>query len=99
MSRKALMRVALAALTTVAIQAGATAVSGGAQAQGYHEMSCEELWYARNRIYAEKGYCFNSSRARAVFGRACFPPYGRLNRWEREEIGRIKRWEGRRDCN
>ena len=37
-------------------------------------MSCEELWYARNRIYARNGYCFNTARARAVFGAGCFPP-------------------------
>jgi hypothetical protein len=99
MSWKALMRVALAAMAAIAVQAGAAAVGGAAQAQDYREMSCRELWYARNRIYAEKGYCFETSRARAVFGRACFPPYGRLSRWEREEVERIKRWEGRRGCN
>lgn len=100
MNSKTLMRAALAAVAIVTIQAGAIALGNApAQAQDYGEMSCSELWYVRNQIYAEKGYCFKTARARAAFGRACFPPYGRLSRWEREEIERIKRWEGRRGCN
>ena len=59
---------------------------GSAEAQGYRYMSCSELWYARNAIYAEKGYCFKTARARAVFGPACFPPFGQLSRWEQEEV-------------
>ena len=68
-------------------------------AQGYRAMSCGDLWYARNAIYADKGYCFKTARARAVFGRGCFPPYGRLTRSERRRIVAIERWEARRGCN
>lgn len=100
MSSRTLIRTALAAVTALTIQVASTTVgSGSAQAQDYRDMTCSELWYARNQIYAEKGYCFKTQRARAVFGRGCFPPYGRLSRWEREEVERIKRWEGRRGCN
>jgi hypothetical protein len=100
MNSKTLIRVALAAVAIVTIQAGAIALgSARAQAQDYREMSCSELWYARNQIYAGKRYCFETDRARAEFGRACFPPYGRLSRWDREEVERIERREGRRGCN
>lgn len=32
--------------------------------------SCEELWYARNAIYKEAGYCFRTARAIRAFGNA-----------------------------
>jgi hypothetical protein len=73
-------------------------IGGSAMAQRYRSMSCDELWYARNAIYADKGYCFETARARRVFGRACFPPYGELNRWEQQEVDEIKYWERRRGC-
>ena len=40
--------------------------------------SCGELWYRRNAIFAEAGYCFQTARARSAFGPGCFAPYGRL---------------------
>ena len=100
MNSKTLTQAALAAVAVFAIQTGVVAFgTTGASAQDYRDMSCRELWFARNQIYADKGYCFKTDRARAEFGRNCFPPYGRLSRWEREEVERIKRWEGRRGCN
>ncbi len=69
-----------------------------AAAQSYRYMTCGELWYARNEIYARNGYCFKTARARRVFGRACFPPYGKLSRWETEEVQKIKQWERRKGC-
>lgn len=89
----------LAALLAAAgLMVGSAGPSATAQAQDYRYMGCDELWYARNQIYAEKGYCFRTQRARAVFGPRCYPPYGRLSRYEQEQIERIKRWEGRKGC-
>lgn len=31
------------------------------------ELSCENLWFVRNRIYDENGYCFRTKRARQQF--------------------------------
>ena len=59
---------------------------------------CDDLWYERNAIYADKGYCFKTRRARAVFGRRCYPPYGRLNRWERRRVNAITRAERALRC-
>ena len=48
------------------------------KAQGYRGLSCGQLWYERNAIFAQYGYCFKTDQAINAFGRACFPPYGRL---------------------
>jgi len=98
MKSKTLLWAALVALALSSVPATIVATSGPATAQDYRDMSCRELWYARNQIYADKGYCFQTDRARRAFGRGCFPPYGRLSGWEAEEVERIKRWEGRRGC-
>ncbi len=69
------------------------------QAGSYANMSCYDLWYARNEIFANKGYCFEKPKSVEAFGRRCYPPYGRLNSYEKEEIDRIKMWEQRKGCN
>jgi len=64
----------------------------------YSQMSCYELWYARNSIFASNGYCFTTDRAIRTFGRRCYPPYGRLDRYEADEVNLIKSWERRKGC-
>ena len=89
----------IAALAAVAsLYATSLATAPTATAQEYRYMSCGELWYARNAIYARRGYCFETARARSVFGRRCYPPFGRLRSWERAEVSRIQRWERRKGC-
>ncbi|MCW2275194.1 YARHG domain-containing protein [Rhodoblastus acidophilus] len=61
-------------------------------------MSCGELWYARNKIYARNGYCFKTPRAISVFGEGCFPPFGRLSGWEKDRVDEIQMWEARKGC-
>lgn len=39
-------------------------LSGGAQALEY----CDELWFLRNSVFHEAGYCFGSPLGQAVFG-------------------------------
>jgi hypothetical protein len=73
--------------------------TGAANAEPLRYMSCGELWYARNAIYAQNGYCFQTSRAISVFGRACFPPYGRLSPYEQRRVNDIIAWERRKGCN
>ena len=69
-----------------------------AQAQDASRMSCEELWLARNQIYANNGYCFQSQRARAIFGPGCVPPFGKLAPEEAREVAVLQSWERRRGC-
>ena len=88
-------------LLTSALIAGPVALiafSGMAQAQQLRYMSCGDLWYERNVIYADKGYCFKTKRARRAFGRGCFPPYGRLNAREKRRVNKIQNWEYRKGC-
>ena len=48
-----------------AVSALPVIVGSKAQAQ-----SCSELWYQRNSIYKEAGYCFRTPRAIRAFGNA-----------------------------
>ncbi len=64
----------------------------------YAGMSCNDLWYERNAIYARNGHCFKSARGRATFGPGCFPPYGRLGRNDQREVAEIQKWEGISGC-
>ncbi len=80
------------------LSVGFLMVGGEAQARSYAQMSCYELWYARNAIFAREGYCFTTRQAINTFGRRCYPPYGRLSRWEANEVDRIKYWERRKGC-
>ena len=74
------------------------APSSMARSDSYSNMGCYELWYARNAISAEKGYCFTKQKSINAFGRRCYPPYGELNRWERDEANNIRHWERRKGC-
>jgi hypothetical protein len=91
-------------LAACAIALGLLALQGtpigpvAARAQSYDTMDCNGLWYARNAIYADKGYCFKTERARAVFGPGCFPPYGQLTPAEQSQVALIQQWESHRGC-
>jgi hypothetical protein len=39
-------------------------------ARAYEALTCEELWYERNSIYKQAGYCFRTSRGIRAFGNA-----------------------------
>lgn len=83
---------AIAALLVVALAPAAW--PGKAHAQGI----CENLWFERNEIYARKGFCFKTARARATFGAGCFPPYGQLSGFERRRVEDIQAEENARGC-
>jgi hypothetical protein len=96
MNRRALISTLSGVL--VAMGMAIACVPVRAWAQDPATMTCEELWYQRNEIYARKGYCFRTERARAVFGPGCFPPYGQLSNWESRRVAELQMWERRRDC-
>jgi hypothetical protein len=64
----------------------------------YSQLSCEQLWYERNAIFARHGYCFEKPRAIATFGRGCKPPYGKLPSNMSAVVRDIRGWEKRRGC-
>lgn len=92
------MTIAKSAIRMAIATAALVTMAGAASAQSYRYMSCDELWYERNLIYAENGYCFKTDRAIRVFGEACFPPWGELSRAEQREVDLIVSWEKRKGC-
>lgn len=67
-------------------------------AQGYSSMTCNQLWHARNKFFADAGYCFKTRRGRRAFGAGCFPPYGQLSGYAKQQVETIKYWESRNGC-
>jgi len=63
-----------------------------------YAQSCGDLWYRRNAIYAEAGYCFQTARARSVFGAGCFPPYGQLSPRQQARVNAIQQQERYMGC-
>jgi hypothetical protein len=66
------------------------------------KLGCEQLWTVRNGIFASRGYCFKTARAREAFGNAgCqYDDQSQvpLNDYERANIGLIRAIEKRRGC-
>ncbi|MFG1346739.1 YARHG domain-containing protein [Xanthobacter autotrophicus DSM 431] len=90
-----------AALRGLLFAALVAAGGGGAQpaaAQELGELSCRALWYRRNAVYAEQGYCFKTKDAIATFGERCFPPYGQLTPAQQRYVDQVKAWEARKGC-
>ena len=65
---------------------------------GARAASCYDLWHERNSIYARNGHCFNTRKARSVFGAGCYPPYGRLTGYDQRRVASIKRDERAQGC-
>lgn len=86
-------------LASAIVIAGAVLLFSGSPAAAYSQLSCGQLWYERNRIYAEHGYCFQTPQAIATFGRRCYPPYGRLSPYAQSQVNAIVAWERRKGCN
>ena len=51
-------------------------------------LSCEQLWYQRNRMFKAGGYCFRTSRAIGIFGNAGCTMISRLTCHCQVEIGK-----------
>ncbi|KAF0116536.1 MAG: hypothetical protein FD163_1564 [Hyphomonadaceae bacterium] len=62
--------------------------------------SCYDLWYERNSIYNDNGYCFQTALGRRVFDNSdCFTSHPRFTRAEQAKIDAIVRQERRQRCN
>lgn len=80
-------------LTVIAALLTSAALTSPAQSK-----SCGQLWHARNSIYADAGYCFQTPEAIATFGPGCFEPYGRLSGRQQRRVNDIIRQERRQGC-
>ena len=71
--------------SALAAAVAAAALAGPARAD-----TCDRLWYQRNEIYADAGFCFKTPRALAAFGPRCYPPYGELRPGAKRRIDAIQ---------
>ena len=78
------------------------ALSSTAAQDGLSSMSCGDLWYRRNEIFARNGYCFKTDRAIRVFGNQGCRFYVEadvpMSRAEREEVEILRAIERRKGC-
>ena len=66
-------------------------------------MSCNELWYARNRIFHQYGYCFRTARGKRSFSndgchRSNTQAWRAMGSANRARVNRIKYLERSRGC-
>lgn len=62
--------------------------------------SCFDLWYERNAIYDDNGYCFRTDLALEYFDNSdCWTRKPIFSRAEQRRIDEIVAEERRRDCN
>jgi hypothetical protein len=66
------------------------------------QLSCQNLWYIRNRIYDDHGYCFTTPRAIREFDNSdCHVNNANrldINNRERQNITRIRQVERQKGC-
>ncbi len=67
------------------------------------KLSCQNLWYVRNRIYKDNGYCFKTATGISELGNAGCTIANQaavpLNAYERANIGTIRSVEKAKRCN
>lgn len=62
------------------------------------DLGCDDLWYARNEIFARNGFRFETARGRAAFGGDGWTRNPRLNRFERANVDMFESAEYRHGC-
>jgi len=69
-------------------------------AQQLSGIDCDQLWVARNEIFARDGYCFQTARAQIYFGNVnCHSSsLDILSPLEQQNVAQIKKWEGLKSC-
>jgi uncharacterized caspase-like protein len=63
-------------------------------------LTCDQLWIARNEIFARNGYCFQSEKGQSYFGNLGCHTTSRdiLSQIERANVAALKTWEDRKGC-
>jgi hypothetical protein len=92
----------LAAIFGTSLLAGLVAMTSFALSQNLYRLSCSELWYERNNIFKDAGYCFNTRRAIRAFGNAGCSYDSEydlpLSDRDRQRVNAIKRIEREKGC-
>ncbi|MDB5524452.1 MAG: hypothetical protein JWM58_2215 [Rhizobium sp.] len=62
--------------------------------------SCYDLWYERNAIYNDNGYCFSTQLGQETFDNSdCYTSDVQLSRSEQRRVDSLKNQEDNRGCN
>jgi hypothetical protein len=92
----------LAAIFGASLLAGLVATTSFALSQNLYRLSCSELWYERNNIFKDAGYCFNTPRAIRTFGNAGCTYDSEydvpLSERDRQRVNAIQRIEREKRC-
>ena len=69
----------------------------------WDHLNCNDLWYERNRLFAEYGRCFTTKRGKKAFHNSsypnvCQPPYGKLPAGAKADVAAIQQVERRKGC-
>lgn len=69
----------------------------------WDHLDCNDLWYERNRLFAQYGRCFTTKPGRNAFHNSrypnvCQPPYGKLPAGAKVDVAAIQRVERRKGC-
>lgn len=71
----------------------------GFTAQSAFADSCYDLWYERNAIYDDNGYCFKTDLGKRVFDNSdCYTNKPTFSKAEWRRIEQIRRQEKRLGC-
>jgi hypothetical protein len=92
----------VAAIFGTSLLAGLVATTSLALSQNLYRLSCSELWYERNNIFKDAGYCFKTSRAIRTFGNAGCAYDSEsdvpLSERDRQRVNAIQRIEREKGC-
>jgi YARHG domain len=62
--------------------------------------SCYDLWYARNAIYDDNGYCFSTDLGMETFDNDdCWTTHPHLSKWEQKQVAQIQYQERIKHCH
>ena len=92
------MRVTIRILSLIAMLCMPASIEPVSAQAVYQNATCDELWIARNSVFARNGYCFKTPQAQSFFGLACFPPFGQLTVREQDVVNTITQWEATKGC-
>jgi YARHG domain len=80
----------LTSITALALTAGLAPASAA---------SCYDLWYERNQIFDDNGYCFKSDLGKETFDNSdCYTSHPDLTRAEQRRVAAIKARERAKGC-
>lgn len=65
----------------------------------YAQEPCDDMWFVRNLIFDQNGYCFGSNLGQAVFDNSnCITKSPDLSKDDKAKIAAVKNMEGRWGC-